>query len=320
MGQPLVSVVTPLHNTAQYLSECIESVLSQTYRNLRYVVVDNASTDGSTQIAESYARTDPRMTLRRFDTLIPQVPNYNRALQQLAPESSYVKVVEADNWLYPECIEKMVALAETHPSVAIVSAYNTTETRLRFTGLPLARTFIDGREAARMHLDGSAYLFGAPTSVLMRGGFVRSRSPFYDENCPFAEDLSVCFEAFRTGDFGFVHQVLTFVRTENESILSRIGGFNLQPIDRLAMLQRHGAQFFSPSEQSRIGVRLLHDYYNGLALDRLDGKPAAYWNFHRSALQKIGMTFDRSRLRRAVIRELLLRAARPVDTLRRLLN
>src|SRR5690606_37351590 len=126
MNQPLVTVVTPVHNSAQYLGECIESVLAQTHRTIRYVVVDNASTDGSADIAERYARADSRMTVLRFDALIPQVPNYNRAIAQSAPESDYVKVVEADNWVYPDCIEKMVALAESQLSVAIVSAYNTT--------------------------------------------------------------------------------------------------------------------------------------------------------------------------------------------------
>lgn len=320
MNQPLVSVVTPVHNTALYLGECIESVLAQTHRNLRFVVVDNASSDGSGEIAERYARSDARLTVHRFDALIPQVPNYNRAIALIAPGSDYVKVVEADNWLYPDCIEKMVALAESQPTVAIVSAYNTTETRLRLAGLPIARNVVDGREAARMHLDGSAYLFGAPTTVLMRGSFVRSRSPFYDEDCPFAEDLSVCFDAFRTADFGFVHQVLTFVRTENDSILSRIKGFGAQSLDRLTMLQRHGADFLEPEEQDRIGRRLVNDYYRGLAAGYLDRQPQAFWDFHRNGLHALGMKLDRVRLGRAVLREVLARAARPIDTLRQLVN
>lgn len=171
-----------------------------------------------------------------------------------------------------------------------------------------------------MHLDGSAYLFGAPTTVLMRGSFVRSRAPFYDEDCPFAEDLSVCFDAFRSADFGFVHQVLTFVRTENESILSRIKGFNAQALDRVAMLQRHGADFFAADEQERIGRRLLDQYYRGLAAGRLDRQPQAFWDFHRNGLRALGMTLDRQRLWRALLREMLSRVARPTDALRRTVN
>jgi len=48
---PLVSVVTPFHNTEAYLGECIESVLAQTFDNWEYTIVDNQSTDASVEIA-----------------------------------------------------------------------------------------------------------------------------------------------------------------------------------------------------------------------------------------------------------------------------
>jgi cellulose synthase/poly-beta-1,6-N-acetylglucosamine synthase-like glycosyltransferase len=52
---PFVSVVTPFYNTREFLAECIESVLIQTYQNWEYILVDNWSTDGSSQVAEEYA-------------------------------------------------------------------------------------------------------------------------------------------------------------------------------------------------------------------------------------------------------------------------
>ena len=179
---PLVSVVVPVHNTATYLAECIESVLKQRYSNWELVIVDNASTDGSGDIALRYVGQDARLQVFQYDELLPQVPNYNRALAKISPESKYVKVLEADNWLFPECLEKMVALAEENPSVAVVSSYNVTETQVRMTGLPLALTVINGRELARMQLGNAAYLFGAPTTVLIRADLVKSKTPFYDED------------------------------------------------------------------------------------------------------------------------------------------
>ena len=61
MKPPLVSVVTPFYNSTQYLAECIESVLAQTHGEFEYILSDNCSTDGSTDIAESYARRDSRI-------------------------------------------------------------------------------------------------------------------------------------------------------------------------------------------------------------------------------------------------------------------
>ena len=63
MSEPFVSVVTPFHNTGAYVEECIQSVLRQSYRNFEYILVDNASSDGSRDVAERYARTDSRIRI-----------------------------------------------------------------------------------------------------------------------------------------------------------------------------------------------------------------------------------------------------------------
>src|SRR3954469_16946223 len=101
--QPLVSVVTPFFNTADYLGECIESVLRQTYSRFEYILVDNQSTDGSSEIAARFAKRDPRIRLIRNATFLDQVPNYNGAIRQISPDSKYLKVVLADDLIFPEC-------------------------------------------------------------------------------------------------------------------------------------------------------------------------------------------------------------------------
>ncbi|MGE0406800.1 MAG: glycosyltransferase family 2 protein, partial [Candidatus Korobacteraceae bacterium] len=58
---PLVSIITPVYNGEEFLVECIESVLAQTYQNWEYIIVNNHSKDRSLEIAEEYARRDPRV-------------------------------------------------------------------------------------------------------------------------------------------------------------------------------------------------------------------------------------------------------------------
>ena len=52
---PLVSVITPVYNGAEYIAECVESVLAQTYKNFEYIVVDNCSKDATVEIVRRYA-------------------------------------------------------------------------------------------------------------------------------------------------------------------------------------------------------------------------------------------------------------------------
>src|SRR5574337_256675 len=143
-SNPLVSVVTPVYNGEPYLRECIESVLSQTYANWDYTIVNNCSTDRTVEIAQEYAIKDSRIRIRNNETFVPVIANYNNALRQISPQSQYCKVVAADDWLFPECLEKMVRLAQKHPSVIIVGAYGYgfSGEKVVWDGLPLASTVV----------------------------------------------------------------------------------------------------------------------------------------------------------------------------------
>jgi glycosyltransferase involved in cell wall biosynthesis len=311
MSQPLVSVVTPFHNTAPYLAECIQSVLDQRYSPLEYVLLNNCSSDGSQEIAAEFARKDGRIRLFDNTALLQQVPNYNRALSYCAPSARYVKVVEADNWLFPECIARMVELAESHPNVGVVSSYNTTETRLRLTGLPLKSTVLTVRELFDLTFRKHLYLFGAPTTVLMRADLVRARQPFYDERLSTAEDLSACWDLLRESDFGFVHQVLTFVRTENDSILSNIRGFDGQELDRYLVAGRHAQDILAQGEADAFLDDAERRYYRALAKGLIQGRRSGFLAFHRDRLTREGVVFSQLKLVRAMLRETGAHLLRP---------
>ena len=203
--RPLVSVVTPVYNGADVIEECIESVLAQTYDSWEHVIVDNCSTDGTREIARRYADGDARIRLVTPEEFVGVVESGNRSLREISPDSTYTKVVHADDWLFPECLERMVGLCEENPSVGVVSAYRLEETRVTLTGLPHSISVIPGREMARSILLGGPYpqLFGSPSSLLIRSDLIRSRDPFYDvefdigEDYPFTEDLAAGLEILR---------------------------------------------------------------------------------------------------------------------------
>ena len=61
--QPLISVIIPVYNASRYISQCLESVLSQSYSKLQIICIDDHSTDPSLEILHSYAKQDSRITI-----------------------------------------------------------------------------------------------------------------------------------------------------------------------------------------------------------------------------------------------------------------
>jgi glycosyltransferase involved in cell wall biosynthesis len=264
---PYVSVVTPVYNGADVIEECIESVIAQTHTAWEHVIVDNCSTDGTREIARRYAEQDERIRLVTPREFVGVVESGNRSLFEISPDSKYTKVLHADDWLFPECLERMVGLSEEHPNIGIVSAYRLEETRVTLTGLPHSISVIPGREMARSILLGGPYpqLFGSPSSLLIRSDLIRSRDPFYDvdfdisEDYPFTEDLAACMEILRDSDFGFVHQVLTFTRRHEHSPFSNFARLRATVPEHLNLIVRYGPVYLDRDEYQRIlAVYLVH--------------------------------------------------------------
>ena len=59
--EPLISIIIPIYNVQDYLSECVDSIINQTYKNLEIILVDDGSTDDSGKIADKYAKKDKRV-------------------------------------------------------------------------------------------------------------------------------------------------------------------------------------------------------------------------------------------------------------------
>jgi len=295
--------VTPVYNAEPYLAECIESVLAQTYENWEYIIVNNCSTDRSLEIAERYARQDARIRVHNNREFLKQFQNWNHAMRQISPESEYCKVVHADDWLFPECIARMVEVAEANPSVGIVGAYRLDEDRVNLDGLPYPSTVIPGRDICRLSLLSGPSVFGSPTSLLIRSDIIRSRETFYDESILHA-DKGVCFDILQHADFGFVHQVLTFTRRHNESLTSLTHRFNTRRLANFIIFLKYGPIYLSREEYEKRLEQVLENYYRFLAKSVFDLKEKEFWNYHRNELEKLGYPLSTARLIKTLFLEL----------------
>ncbi|GAC1680505.1 MAG: hypothetical protein PVS2B2_18890 [Candidatus Acidiferrum sp.] len=308
---PLVSFVTPFYNTAEYLEQCIESVLAQNCANWEYILLNNCSTDRSAEIAERYVSLYPgKIRLENNSVFLSQVQNFNRVFQFLSSDSTYCKFVQADDWLFPECVRSMVEVAEAHPRVGIVGAYQLDGDRVNLTGLPYPSLELTGREVCRLYFLSGKYLFGAPTSLLLRSELIRTRDPFYDERYTPFEDSHACFEVLKSWNFGFVHQVLTYSRRDNESILLRLRPFRFHLPVRLSLLAVHGRDFLSAEEYESCLRAAERHYFVFLARSACSfrGCSQEFWDFHRERLASIHYSLDWRLLWKWVPRALLLKS------------
>ena len=301
-ASPLVSIVTPAFNEEQYLAECAGSVLAQTYTNWEYVIVNNSSTDDTKHIAEKYAAKDSRIRVVSNDKTIPAVANFNLALRQISPASKYCKMVLADDWMFPECLEQMVQVMKEHPSVGIVGAYGLKTRWVLWAGLPYPSNFVSGREVCRQRLMGGRYVFGSPSSVLFRSDLVRSHNPFFPESNMHA-DSEACLALLKECDFGFVHQVLTFSRDDRpNSLLQTSRGLNTAAAAFLHELVVYGPFYLSPEEYKDSLERTVSNYYEFLATSALQHRDRKFWDFHMKTFKDAGINFQYTRLARALAR------------------
>lgn len=114
----LVSVVVPVFNGEAYLRESLESILAQSYPALEVIVVDDASSDASAQIAADLARADQRVTVRKQPSNVGQFANVNAGLSVARGE--FVAVYHADDVYHPEIVAREVAFLQTRPEAAAV--------------------------------------------------------------------------------------------------------------------------------------------------------------------------------------------------------
>jgi len=286
---PLVSVVTPFYNTRDYLAECIESVLAQTYPNWEYVLVDNWSTDGSGDIANRYAARFPdKIRFIRTDSFLSQVQNYNFALSRISPESKYCKVVQADDFLFPECLRLMVEAAEHDSTIGVVGSYSLEGRYVAFDGLPYPSPLVTGSAIGRLFFLDNVYLFGSPTQLLLRSDLIRNRTPFYDEAYAPFEDVAAAFGFLTQCNFAFVHQVLTFTRRDNPSAMGAISNLDYVEPFNLLMLRAFGRKYLSPVEYEQQLQKKERIYADVLVNRAICLRGKDFWNFHRGMLGRMG--------------------------------
>ena len=116
-----VSIIVPVYNVEKYLSECINSLINQTYKNIEIILVDDGSTDNSGAISDEFAKADDRIIVYHIENRGVSAAR-NLALSKLTGE--YVTFVDSDDWVDEEYIEYLLTgIVENKVEIAMCNHY-----------------------------------------------------------------------------------------------------------------------------------------------------------------------------------------------------
>jgi len=307
-NQPLVFIVTPVYNGVEHLAEAVESVIAQTYTNWRYVIVDNCSKDGTTELADRLADRDDRVEVQHPEEFFGFIGNWNRAIGQTPQDAEYCMLFCADDVLYPEFLEKMVEIGEKDPRVGMLGCYRREGRQVspQFTGH--LDEITPGREMARRHMQREFRMFCCPSAMLYRAAVVRENLPFYPEGRVHA-DIAVCYEAMKEWGFGFSQRMLVYNRMHDDSMTAVLADAKgTIPLEDAMMTHEYGASFFEGRDLAHVIKENDRRYYRELARRMFLPGRGERMAYHRERWASIGKSFSRREYWMAALREATTRA------------
>lgn len=121
----MLSVIIPVFNTRDYLDKCINSVVCQEYQDLEILMIDDCSTDGSSEVLDQWAKRDPRIRVIHKESNTGVSDTRNIGLKSAT--ANYIAFVDSDDWLELDYFKEMIRCIEETGADIAMSGY----TRIR---------------------------------------------------------------------------------------------------------------------------------------------------------------------------------------------
>lgn len=254
--RPLVSLLIPTYNRADYLGDALNSALNQDYPNLEIIVHDDASTDATLELLSRYH--DSRLKIIRTEDNHGMIGGWNYIVN--FAKGKYIKFLASDDLLTSNCVTELVAAAEAHKHVALVTCQrnfiNEEGRVVRKMGFARHDTVVNGLDHAHWILtDLRENKIGEPTATLYPKSLVKKAGEYDPQFSQFA-DFEYWIRLLQFGDLVYVHQPLCAFRTHagsNTTAAIRDGRFITEIF---ALLRKyydspHYAQAFSLTPANR---------------------------------------------------------------------
>ncbi len=209
-GFPLVSVVMPAYNAEKYIECAIESIVNQTYENFEFIIIDDCSQDSTPAIIKRFSDSDARIKGYRNEENLHIARSLNKGIGH--SNGKYVARMDADDWAYPDRLEKQVQFMEQNPDVVICGGrMEICDEELNVSS---QRVYQLKDEEIRRRLYYHSP-FSHPLIMMRKDALVHAG--LYNVNLTDAEDYELYFRLGNLGKFGNLDVVILKYRKQDTS-------------------------------------------------------------------------------------------------------
>lgn len=221
-SRPSVSVFVPCYGYGHLLPTSVGSVLSQGDVDVRVLVIDDASTDDSAEVAEALAAADARVEVLRHRHNKGHLATYNEGIEWA--DGDYTVLLSADDLLTPGALGRSTALLEAHPGVAFAYGFS----RYLDDGAPAPRRLrldhprwhvVPGREWAARRCRAANNVISSPEVVVRTSA--QKAVGGYSDRLPHSGDLEMWLRLASVGDVGLVRGVDQALYRRHRTSMSR---------------------------------------------------------------------------------------------------
>ena len=205
-SMPLLTVLMPVYNAEKFLAESINSILSQTYSNFEFVILDDGSTDNSLKIIKAYAKEDKRIKVLVNKTNQKQAKCRNRLLKN--SKTKFIAWMDADDISLEDRLQTQMDFLKQNSNIDVVSSH------MQFFGdreFILKRPLLDSQIKSVFLLDCT---FGTGGSMIKMKK-IRANKIFFNEQLESTEDYDYWVKNLSILSFATVDEILYRYRIHN---------------------------------------------------------------------------------------------------------
>ncbi len=228
---PLVSIVMAVYNGASYLQEAINSILSQSYQNFEFLIINDGSTDESEDIIISYK--DSRIEYIKNETNLGLIKSLNKGIA--LAKGVYILRMDADDISNPNRLQEQVSFMNQNLKVGVCGSFIQNIGKAKNTV-----SFYTEDAQIRFRLLLSTYI--RHPSVIMRGSVIRDNELRYNQNYKHVEDHKLWVDFSKHSQLAIIPKFLLNYRVHNEniSVVYKEDQANIETKIRMELLQKMG--------------------------------------------------------------------------------